>query len=439
MKLTHSHSLTSRRSLRTPSSEPEARATRPLRIVHVAASYAPLVGGGERLLQAVSERLVLRGHDVTVLTFDCKTRQDYTSSTGAGLPARDVLNGVRIVRVSPATPRLETLLRWWLKLPGGWRSSKWLLGDAPDAWALSAPSGLRILSPLARLRADVVTSVGWCFGVSFWASLPRAFRRAPRIAIPLLHIEREWASNSFYNRMIADTDASIVCTNAERDFIEARGGSQVAVAGAGVDPNRFTRRNGAAIRARFGIAGPTVGFVGRQDVTKGVPTLIEAMHTVWREIPDAFLLLAGQSAHRHEKVTEKLASLTAARRRQVVLVDDFADEELPSIMDACDLLALPSAEEAFGMVMIEAWMCGKPVIGADIASTRCIIDVGVDGLTTTPYDPQDLATKVLELLADERKRAAFGERGRRKVLERYTWDRVTDVWESTFQRVAGTV
>jgi glycosyltransferase involved in cell wall biosynthesis len=254
-----------------------------------------------------------------------------------------------------------------------------------------------------------------------------------------LHIEREWASNSFYNRMIADTDASIVCTNAERDFVEARGGSQVAVAGAGVDPNRFTRRNGAAIRARFGIAGPTVGFVGRQDVTKGVPTLIEAMHTVWREIPDAFLLLAGQSAHRHEKVTEKLASLTAARRRQVVLVDDFADEELPSIMDACDLLALPSAEEAFGMVMIEAWMCGKPVIGADIASTRCIIDVGVDGLTTTPYDPQDLATKVLELLADERKRAAFGERGRRKVLERYTWDRVTDVWESTFQRVAGTV
>jgi glycosyltransferase involved in cell wall biosynthesis len=146
--------------------------------------------------------------------------------------------------------------------------------------------------------------------------------------------------------MIADTDASIVCTNAERDFIEARGGSQVAVAGAGVDPNRFTRRNGAAIRARFGIGGPTVGFVGRQDVTKGVPTLIEAMHTVWREIPDAFLLLAGQSAHRHEKVTEKLASLTAARRRQVVLVDDFADEELPSIMDACDLLALPDVRQA---------------------------------------------------------------------------------------------
>jgi glycosyltransferase involved in cell wall biosynthesis len=47
-----------------------------LRIVHTTPSSAPLVGGAERLLQAVSERLVERGHDVTVLTFDCATMRD---------------------------------------------------------------------------------------------------------------------------------------------------------------------------------------------------------------------------------------------------------------------------------------------------------------------------------------------------------------------------
>ena len=190
-------------------------------------------------------------------------------------------------------------------------------------------------------------------------------------------------------------------------------------------------------RARHGIGDrPVVGFVGRQDTLKGVPTLIEAMHTVWRHVPNAMLLMAGQRAHREPAVTKMLAELCAADRAKVVLIDDFADEDGPSIMDACDLLALPSVEESFGLVMIEAWMCGKPVIGGDIASTRCIIEPGVDGWTATPFDSANLAAKILDLLADPAKRAQFGQRGRAKVLSRYTWDRVTDAWEATFQKAA---
>jgi glycosyltransferase involved in cell wall biosynthesis len=98
---------------------------------------------------------------------------------------------------------------------------------------------------------------------------------------------------------------------------------------------------------------------------------------------------------------------------------------------------MPSVEESFGLVMIEAWMCGKPVIGADIAPTRCIVDVGVNGFTVQPFDSADLASKIIDLLADPAKRALFGERGRAKVLSRYTWDRVTDVWEATFAKAAG--
>ena len=67
-------------------------------------------------------------------------------------------------------------------------------------------------------------------------------------------------------------------------------------------------------------------------------------------------------------------------------------------MDACDLLALPSIEDSFGMVMIEAWMCGKPVIGADIASTRCIIDDGINGWLVKPFDPATLLEVVQKVL-----------------------------------------
>jgi D-inositol-3-phosphate glycosyltransferase len=83
--------------------------------------------------------------------------------------------------------------------------------------------------------------------------------------------------------------------------------------------------------------------------------------------------------------------------------------------------------------MIEAWMCGKPVIGADIASTRCIIDPGIDGWLVRPFDADDLAAKILDLLSDPIKRQSFGAHGRAKVLARYTWDRVTDVWEEALR------
>lgn len=404
--------------------------------MHVSPAYAPLVGGCERLLQEVSERLVERGHQITVLTFDGATQRDLQSPAGAGLPPDEMLNGVRIVRVKPVTAAFENAHEWWLQKRGGFRTSKWAFGA--EQWPLLRPSGAGLLLPLARLHADVVTSCNWCFSASYWVCRPRHLRRRPRVAIPVLHIAREWANNPLYPRMLHNCDAAIVCTDAERDFVKARGARAVAVAGAGVDPARFEHRDGGRIRTRYGIgARPVVGFVGRQDTHKGVPTLIDAMREVWRHAPDSILLMAGQSAHREPIVTEMLAELSPDDRARVVLIDDFLDDELASIMDACDVLTLPSSEEAFGMVMIEAWTCGKPVIGADIPSTRCIVEPEVDGLIAKPFDSADLADKILDLLRDPAKRASFGERGRAKALERYTWDRVTDVWEVTLRRAAG--
>jgi glycosyltransferase involved in cell wall biosynthesis len=408
----------------------ESTAKRRLRILHVSPSYAPMIGGAERLLQSVSERLVERGHAVIVLTFDCATQRDFWTGRPAGLPPRETLNGVRIVRVGTAPGGLHQAYEWWLRRRGGWRTAGWLVGM--DDWALLGPSGINMLRSIATSRADVVTSVNWCIAATYWAVLPRALRRAPRVGVPILHIERDWASNPHYLRMFEGCDASIVCTDAEREFVEARGGRSVAVAGAGADPSRFATRDGARIRAQYGIGDrPVVGFVGRQDELKGAATLIDAMRIVWNEFPAAVLLMAGPSAHRDTVVSERLAALSDCDRSKVVLIDDFADIDGPSIMDACEVLALPSVEESFGMVFVEAWMCGKPVIGGDIASTRCVIDRGVDGWTATPFDAPDLALKIVDLLADPAKRAGFGERGRAKALARYTWERVTDVWETT--------
>jgi glycosyltransferase involved in cell wall biosynthesis len=386
-------------------------------------------------VQEVSERLVRRGHDVTVLTLDCATQRDFFSPVGAGLPPRELLNGVKLVRVSPGGGKLGKLPSWWVARRGGWRTTHWLTGNEFEFF-LGRPSGLGMIPPLLQVEADVVSTINWCLGAAFWSWLTVRLRRIPQVAVPVLHIDQPWAQRQVYSRMFKACHAAIVATDAEQEFLQARGAKAVTVAGGGVEPSRFTQRDGAVIRARYGLgARPIVGFVGRQDHLKGVPTLMQAMRTVWQEVPEAVLLLAGPKAHRDSFVTDKLASLTASESRNVVLIDDFPDQDGPSILDACDLLAQPSVEESFGQVLVQAWMCGKPVIGADIAATRRVVDDGVNGWLVKPFDPLDLAARILSLLAEPETRAAFGQRGRAKSLAQYTWEQVTDGWESAYRKL----
>jgi len=124
------------------------------------------------------------------------------------------------------------------------------------------------------------------------------------------------------------------------------------------------------------------------------------------------------------------------------MVNDFSDEEKPNLLASCDVFALPSGEESFGIAFVEAWACGKPVIGARSGAIPAVIDEGRDGLLADYQDADDLAQAILKLLADPQLRARMGEAGRRKVLENYTWEivanRVRRMYAEAITRHRGT-
>jgi glycosyltransferase involved in cell wall biosynthesis len=283
---------------------------------------------------------------------------------------------------------------------------------------------------------DVVISVNWIWPAAYAAHLARRMRRFPLLSLPIFHIARRWTQEPVYPPMLAACDAVMTLTSAEQRFVEGRGARRAEVVGAGVEPARFTPRNGAAVRAAHGMENsPVVGFVGRQDPLKGVSTLIDAMRLVWVAVPNAMLLLAGQRAHRSAGVDARLEALPPEWQRRVVQLDDFSDDQGPSILDACDVIAMPSVEESFGLVYLEAWMCRKPVVGARIPSTECVIQEGVDGLLSEPMDSSDLARCLLELLSDPARCRRMGEQGHAKTLSVHTWDAVVDRWEAVVNSV----
>jgi glycosyltransferase involved in cell wall biosynthesis len=113
-------------------------------------------------------------------------------------------------------------------------------------------------------------------------------------------------------------------------------------------------------------------------------------------------------------------------------LDNFPEEEKADLLAACDLLILPSQAESFGVVFLEAWAKGKPVIGARIPAVEEMIVDGADGLLVPYGDPVNLAGGAQKLINDPELCRVMGEKGRRKVKQGFEINRVTDRLEALF-------
>jgi glycosyltransferase involved in cell wall biosynthesis len=303
-----------------------------------------------------------------------------------------------------------------------------------------SPCSLRAFVFTLSAQTDVVGVVNWYHGsLAYQTSIARELRNFAFVGIPLFHTERPWAHSPLMTQILERCDAVAAMTEHERQFIEQRSAQRnTHVIGAGVEPRLFAKADGRQIRARYGIGdSPLVGYVGRMSSTKGVVTLIHAMSIVWQTDPTVRLLLAGSglpSTQRCDDDTARaIASLSEAERSRVIPISGFTDDEKASIFDALDLFVMPSTAESFGIAYLEAWMCGKAVIGSRIGSTECVIRDRVDGILVTPEDPDDLARAIIRLLSNPEVREEMGRAGHAKSVASLTWEKVADGLEQVYK------
>jgi len=200
-----------------------------------------------------------------------------------------------------------------------------------------------------------------------------------------------------------------------------------------VDHRRFRPDvDGSAVRAKLRIPPevPIVLLVGRIVPHKGVEHFVEAA----RYVPDARFLVAGGGSSLDAM---KRLALSMGVADRVRFLGRISDDRLPEVYAACDVFVLPSVSrlEAFGIVALEAMSTGKPVIVADIPGVREMIEDGRDGLLADPVNPRDLAEKIRRLLSDPKARRTMGARGREKVLESFSIERVTDRIEAVYRAI----
>jgi rhamnosyl/mannosyltransferase len=197
----------------------------------------------------------------------------------------------------------------------------------------------------------------------------------------------------------------------------------------GIAPEKFALTPEiSAAKARLRGSRPMVLFVGRLVYYKGIDVLIRAMKDI-----DTRLIIIGRGPLEGELrrltndlgITDKISFLT-----------DVSDELLPGYFYACDFLVLPSVAtaEAFGIVQLEAFACGKPVISTDLPTGVPYVNKhGVSGLIVPPGDVPALAAAMKYLLNNGEEREQMGKTARarfeREFTSRVMGERVLNIYK----------
>jgi phosphatidylinositol alpha-1,6-mannosyltransferase len=178
------------------------------------------------------------------------------------------------------------------------------------------------------------------------------------------------------------------------------------------------------VRARLGWTNRRVVLtVGALVPRKGQDMMIRALPEVRRHCPDVLYVIVGEGADkpRMEALVDEHRVGDLVQFRTIP-----GDAELIQCYQQCDLFALPNRQvgwdfEGFGIVLIEAQACGKPVIAGLSGGTAEAMEPGQTGELIDCEAPEELARAVSALLGDPRRRAALGDRARQRVLERFDW------------------
>jgi len=121
--------------------------------------------------------------------------------------------------------------------------------------------------------------------------------------------------------------------------------------------------------------------------------------------------------------------------RYTLITGQLLGQDLVDAYHAADLLLLPSVHEPFGIVVLEAWAAGLPVVASRVGGVPYFLDDGVTGRLFESGDSAQASACVADLLQDPDRRRALGAAGRELALGEYSWDRVTQRLLELYQDV----
>ncbi len=226
-------------------------------------------------------------------------------------------------------------------------------------------------------------------------------------------------NNFIADKVIACVPYIIAVSQSVKNLIAQKPHSKIYVIPNGIN---FQEIRNAKICNHIGVKHPSIFFIGRLVGIKGVDILLKAVLIIKKKIPDVYVYIAGIGPL--EKELKELAKKLNVEEN-VDFLGFVSENEKWFYLKSSDLCVFPSRYEPFGIVLLEAMVCGKAIIASNVGGIPDIIDTGKTGLLFECDDINDLAKKIIYLLQNKMLRDKMGEAGKKKAKE-FSWDNIAE-------------
>lgn len=402
-----------------------------LRIGFFVWEYPPkLVGGLGTYAEYITREFVELGHDVTVFTLN-----------PGDLRTREIRKGVEIHRplianASNVFPMfvIDDLKKWGTNIR--------FFNDLFIYNILSATKLINSLIKKESYHFDVLC-------VHDWLSSIAGIIAKNETKIPVVfHVHStEWGRSGGHGSGVVShlewatgqaVDRIITVSHSMREDLVRHGWpvSKISVVWNGVDPERYDPKRCKAedvknIRRKHGIKDDEsmLFFLGRLTWVKGVRNLIQGMPMILEEYPKTKLVILGKGEEQRDVV--ETARRLGIEDKVVCHFEFVPEEERILHYAASDICIFPSTYEPFGIVSLEAMSMAKPIVVGAHGVTgfkEQVISHGPDqnGIHVNGGDAADIAWGVKEILKDPEKAKKWGENGRKRVLQYFTWTKAAE-------------
>lgn len=345
-----------------------------MRILFALTYYRPHISGLTIYVERLANELARRGHTITILT----SRYD------PNLPLHEEMGCFQIVRV----PVLARVSKGVLMPTFGSIATALLLHHDVlsihlpqfEASSLAVRACLLQRPVLLTYQCDLHMPPGWL----------------NRIATTAIHLSNLVAG------IVSDTIIASTQDYADHSPYLSRFRSKLHIVPMPVDVEPVSAAYVEAFRRHWTIQGPVIGMAARLAAEKGVDVLLRALPDIVRVYPDVRVLyvgpyedVVGEAAYAH-----RLAPLLARYTERWAFLGTLSTPDMAAFYTCCDVLVLPSlnATESFGLVQVEAMLCGTPCIASNLPGVRQpVLRTGM-GVLVPPGDAPALARAVLDVL-----------------------------------------
>jgi glycosyltransferase involved in cell wall biosynthesis len=400
---------------------------------HVSPRYVPAeLRGGEQFIRILSEHAA-KDEETTVLTSNANDLRGNLGLHGDYYfkEKTATIKGVRVIRfpvmpeVSHALKRAEPMLRF---LSADWRRYPPLDNIHVLGWGPFTPS---MKLHIEFSNYDLVHAAIWPTTTLFVSFLACKKANIPFVITPFYHYRlKEFTHSGALRKMLPFCSAVIAVTEGERIALLKIGAHPertfVVPLALDLSPNL---ENGAKFREKHDLEGKFIVFANPW-MGKGIGDVLVALKKLSKEFHNLALVTFGQPDPEYLNLVSQLTPLGFT----ILNLGWIYGQEKFDMFAGSDLLALPSISDAFGMVYLEAWAAGKPVIGAKQTAVEFIIKDGKDGFLVEVKDVHNLALKIKQLLENPKMRIKMGENGRNRVREEFTPARMTHIFNRALKK-----